>query len=64
MKGNRILGILHAAVMCTALLLLVILLVWEMKNTGSYYRMAIYALLIIWAGVRVYSLLKNILCSQ
>ena len=59
--GNGLLKIVHVVVMVAALVLLAVLLVLEIKNTGAVYRIFALGLLIIWAAIRVFTLLKNLL---
>lgn len=63
--GNRILKIFHLAVMALALVALMVFLVLHiiggLDTQMSKIYLALYILLIIWAGTRVYSLAKELI---
>ena len=63
--GNRFLKIFHLAVMSLALIALVVFLVLHvlagLDTQMSKIYLALYVLLIIWAGTRVYTLTKDLI---
>lgn len=63
--GNRFLKIFHLAVMALALIALVVFLVLHvltgLDTQMSKIYLALYVLLIIWAGTRVYTLTKDLI---
>lgn len=63
--GNRFLKIFHLAVMALALVALVVFLVLHilagLDTQMSKIYLALYVLLIIWAGTRVYTLAKDLI---
>ena len=63
--GNRFLKIVHLAVMALALVALVVFLVLHvlagLDTQMSKIYLALYVLLIIWAGTRVYTLTKDLI---
>ena len=63
--GNRFLKIFHLAVMALALIALVVFLVLHvlagLDTQMSKIYLALYVLLIIWAGKRVYTLTKDLI---
>ncbi len=63
--GNRFLKIFHLAVMALALVALVVFLVLHvlagLDTQMSKIYLALYVLLIIWAGTRVYTLTKDLI---
>jgi len=63
--GNRFLKIFHLAVMALALVALIVFLVLHilagLDTQMSKIYLALYVLLIIWAGTRVYTLTKDLI---
>lgn len=63
--GNRFLKIFHLAVMALALVALIVFLVLHilagLDTQISKIYLALYVLLIIWAGTRVYTLTKDLI---
>ena len=63
--GNRFLKIFHLAVMALALVALIVFLVLHvlagLDTQMSKIYLALYVLLIIWAGIRVYTLTKDLI---